>query len=711
MKNLKLNQENINICVFFGGLALRNVKRSDEILFKYYSQLENELNILGGIAERKIKISLVNMVDMLAHKVSFEGIVRDYPFDIYIYAGSLPTWNDVEEHNFDLLTKLDETVSYDKLFFAATDLDRAKSLLPNINFLYSLETFSNIKGFEGLNHLFPDYKISAAVHPSKKYRKEEFLKTGINPIFFDFESFEDTLTEYFKSQKKNDMFYASQLVYSDNWDELKSDDENDRKIMQDDQDRLRRCRQLFYKYGKGELFDGTGEFYDSAKESLTNEINVENKSVHCFAPLDYIVYMRSQEILKGIDKDLSTYDLSKIDSELFPSNILSLIQDLFKGVKKNDFERKDFYAEAAKRINAVDGTRAIHRGDFGNLAFKDYRIAITGKYTLDLKLSPDRERVEERMSRYQRINWEDLSEKSVLPVTYTFFDIINLRDMSIENGTFKAQFFLDMTSKNPDPIKTLSFNNVDLEEDLKVKKIKENDLEGGFKSIRYLIDGKFDFFPVVENYPFDQQLAFISYAITDESKYGILQPLDVEDLDKEFRLEGWNITDTRSGVFRRKVNFNTFLGDEKIVQIEKENRVGWLIKRSSSMTLLKVLIPLFFLFGVVMYSAAMPSQDIGRAADLLTVTFLASIALYFSSERPQPLTMTIIDVIFAGFYAITGFVSVSIFVLDFYPKIHSILAGYISFLVPLGITIMTAYILRRIKSKKFDPKMLSSDEN
>ncbi|GIS23414.1 MAG: hypothetical protein CM15mP123_13160 [Gammaproteobacteria bacterium] len=50
-----------------------------------------------------------------------------------------------------------------------------------------------------------------------------------------------------------------------------------------------------------------------------------------------------------------------------------------------------------------------------------------------------------------------------------------------------------------------------------------------------------------------------------------------------------------------------------------------------------------------MYSAAMPSQDIGRAAELLTITFLASIALYFSSERPQPLTMTVIDFIFAGF--------------------------------------------------------------
>ena len=171
MKNLKLNKEDINVCVFYGGHALSNVKKSDEILIKYYSHLEKELNLLGGIAERRIKISLVNMVDMLAHKVSFEGIFRDYPFDIYLFPGSLPTWSDVEEHNFDLLPIQDESASYNKLFFAATDLDRLRSMFPYVNFLYSLETFSNIDGFVGLNHLFPDYKISAAIHPSKKYRK------------------------------------------------------------------------------------------------------------------------------------------------------------------------------------------------------------------------------------------------------------------------------------------------------------------------------------------------------------------------------------------------------------------------------------------------------------------------------------------------------------------------------------------------------------
>ena len=47
-----------------------------------------------------------------------------------------------------------------------------------------------------------------------------------------------------------------------------------------------------------------------------------------------------------------------------------------------------------------------------------------------------------------------------------------------------------------------------------------------------IFDAKFDFFPVVDNYPFDKTTGF--YAITDEDKHGVLQPLPVEELDREF---------------------------------------------------------------------------------------------------------------------------------------------------------------------------------
>ena len=572
-------------------------------------------------------------------------------------------------------------------------------------YVYSTETFSSAGGYEGISKLFPEYTITAAVDESKKDRAEKFRKENINPIFCTKDNFKDLLTKYFDEQTDKDMFYASALFFPKNISELDRDEEGNWE------ERYESVLDLFFKHGDGEFFDGGGMFYEAAQEKLSVKENKENKSVHCYAPLDYLVYMRSQDILKTFDKSLSSWKLSKIDSRLFPSSVISLLQDIFKETNLYNFNFSEMLDQAVLGINRVDGKSDIHRGDFGNLAFKNYDMAQTGKYTLDLSLAKDGKTVKERMSRYQKLDWDQKIIDTIKPVTYTYFDIVNIRNISIEEGTFKAQFFLDITSKILDPIKILSFNNLDLDESMKVKIVKQDELEGDFHFYRYLIDAKFDFFPVVDNYPFDKQLAFISFAIMDEDRHGILQPLPVEELDREFRLEGWHIADTRSGVFRRKVNFNTFLGSESMIKIEKENRVGWLIKRSSSMTLLKVLIPLSFLFGVVMYSAAMPYQDIGRAAELLTITFLASIALYFSSERPQPLTMTVIDFIFAGFYAITGVVSMSVFILDFFPKVHTLLSGYISLIVPIGIMMIFLYLWRRINSNKYAPKMLSSDEN
>ena len=692
-----LTNNNINICVVFDGKF-----EQANIIKKYYSNLEKEINSQGGIAQKKIKIWLEDVNYFNENKISHKDFFEtNKSFDFVLMNG-----------DEDFLSTLDGSEEFsqeiDSVLFHGRNLVWINEHYKYFKYKYSLETFSSAGGYKAVQDLFPSYKITALVHDSKKSRQKEFEEAGFNLLFYEeLGEVKSSLDNYFKQQSKKDLFYLGLTNLSPEFEKRKDFTEFlDRKI-----DLYEEPLKSFFAHGEGEFFDGRGDFYTEAKSKLTSKHNVKNKSIHCYAPLDYLVYMRSQDILKNLDKNLPSWELSQIDSKLFPASIITLLQDLFANSKDKFESRNEFLKESIRRINNIDGTKGIHRGDFGNMSFQDYQMTTQGKFTLDLSLGKDGQTVKERMSRYQKIDWNSEKKESIKPVTYTYFDIINIRDISIEEGTFKIQFFLDMTSKNSNPIETLTFNNLDLQNPLKKKVIKEQEMEEGFKFIRYLIEGKFDFFPVVENYPFDEQLVFISYALTDEEKYGILQPLPVEDLDKEFRLEGWRIKDTRSGVFRRKVNFNPFLGEDGMIKIEKENRVGWLIKRSSSMTLLKVLIPISFLFGVVMYSAAMPSQDIGRAAELLTVTFLASIALYFSSERPQPLTMTIIDIIFAGFYAITGIVSMLIFVLDFYPNIHSMLAGYISFVVPLGSAMMFLYLLKRIKSRKYAPKMLSSDEN
>ena len=79
---------------------------------------------------------------------------------------------------------------------------------------------------------------------------------------------------------------------------------------------------------KGEFFEGGAMFYPSARDYLTSEKNVKNKSVHCYAPLDYLVYIRSQDLLKNIDKTLPSWELSQIDTRLGPASIIPMVKEL-----------------------------------------------------------------------------------------------------------------------------------------------------------------------------------------------------------------------------------------------------------------------------------------------------------------------------------------------------------------------------------------------
>ena len=704
----KLNQKLINFCTFYDG----NFENS-RVIRKYYSDLEKEINFQGGIANKKIKIWLVDVVPYNEKKITSKDFFQiNDKFDFILMNADA----DFADENLEPDEKFDEEIN--SIFFHGHDFSYIDLFYKYFKYKFSLYTFSSAGGYKAINDLFPAYNVTALVHESKKSRQKDFDDAGFIPLYFGTE--EDALPivdEYFKKQSANDLFYLSGLIAPDEDVSKKIDQEEGEEGKElGGSPNMELYKEIINRYlssnAKGEFFEGGAMFYPSARDYLTSEKNVKNKSVHCYAPLDYLVYIRSQDLLKNIDKTLPSWELSQIDTRLGPASIIPMVKELFD-ISTYDIEsREEFLKEAVKRINTVDGKKDIHRGDFLNISFnKNNEMTSKGKYTLDLSVGKDGQTIKERLSRFQKVDWDSNDPTTIKPVTYTYFDVINISKISIEDGTFEAQFFLDMTSKHKDPFKTISFNNLDLEKRPNVKIIKEQEMEDGFKFVRYLVEAKFDFFPIVENYPFDSQLVFISYALIDEEKYGVLQPLPVEELDRDFRLEGWRIKDTRSGVFRRKININPFLSDSGEIKIERENRIGWFIKRSSSMTLLKVLIPLAFLFGVVIYCAAMPSQDIGRAAELLTITFLASIALYFSSERPQPLTMTIIDIIFAGFYTITGIVSLLVFVLDFYPDTHSILSGYLSFIVPVGTMLMFAYLFRRIKAKKYVPQMISSDES
>jgi len=232
------------------------------------------------------------------------------------------------------------------------------------------------------------------------------------------------------------------------------------------------------------------------------------------------------------------------------------------------------------------------------------------------------------------------------------------------------------------------------------------DLEFGGNNFRYYIVANFDFFAIADNYPFDWQHIYISMSISDQEKYGILQPIPEALLDKEFQLDGWQLIDAKTGILRKKEIHHQNANLEKAIEIREEVRVGWTIARTNVVTTMKVAIPIMFLIFLNYYTVFLSFGDVASAIGILTTTFLSGIALYFSTEKPQPLRITTIDLIFIYYYlqvgltviitGITGFIS---------EEIYNISMIGMRFILPISIIIALIFLYRRIKSVRLKPRI------
>ena len=174
-------------------------------------------------------------------------------------------------------------------------------------------------------------------------------------------------------------------------------------------------------------------------------------------------------------------------------------------------------------------------------------------------------------------------------------------------------------------------------------------------------------------------------------------------VDNEFEINEWLIENSYSGI---KYNKNYLYQDtdlKKKVLVTKENRLGWIVKRKNTATLLKIGIPMFFLIFLVYYYVFLGVDRATESIGILTTTFLSAIALYFSVEKPEPKKMTIIDIIFIWFYLVNG-LTITIFSLSslITKKIHIYSSGFLKFFIPLSLIFIAIYLFNRIKNNRKD---------
>ena len=369
--------------------------------------------------------------------------------------------------------------------------------------------------------------------------------------------------------------------------------------------------------------------------------------------------------------------------------------------------KQQFVTDASRAINAIDGKNDIFIGKGAPYAFKDSTNIVTGTYLYQFPLSLQKNDTYSKLLYPEQIS-DEIDGHSIYKVNYVNIDVIRATNINIAEGTWSCEFYLDIVSAHNNPLEIIKFNNLSsINLKFEAKPISDEHLENQKEnSHRFYVTANFDFVPLADNYPFDWQHIYISYGITNQKKYGIIQPIPEILLDRDFIIDGWKVDEATTGMLRKKEVLHKGTNYLKTVEVREEARVGWTLVRANSVTMMKIGIPLTFLLFLNYYTLFREFKDIGDSIGILTTAFLSGIALYFSTERPQPLRMTTVDLIFLSYYILTGIILVATSISSLLGvKIFIVAVTGLKFVVPLGVIGLCIFLLRRIKSNRLKPRI------
>jgi hypothetical protein len=417
-------------------------------------------------------------------------------------------------------------------------------------------------------------------------------------------------------------------------------------------------------------------------------------------------HLGMESVFDKITPNATSHQKASYQQWFFQLELVSLVHQAARRANLEFSSTKTFVRDIVQAINRIDGVNDIFIGKSDIFAFQKNSNTIAQHFLHQFPKSlQGGGQITPLLYPKQLVQVDDTFQ--FIDVNYVYVDILRVNHINIGDATWSCEFNLDIVSRHSDPIDIVKFNNLSaVHPQYESKLVSETEIgKDGERTHRYFVVATFDFDAIADGYPFDRQHIFLSYSITDESKFGVLSPTPEMLLDREFAIEGWKLEDANTGVIRRKSTLNQGFDLHKSVKVSQEVRLGWTLARSNSITMLKILIPLLFLIFLNYYTLFIPFKEINTSIGILTTAFLAGIALYFSTERPQPLRMTTIDLIFAGFYCIIG-ITIVLTALGLIGKdFHSWMMFGLRVAVPLSVVGFAAYLVRRVKSPALRPKI------
>ena len=676
----------------FDDIASPTTRSKLKIFYKYaIKNIEEDINGNGGIAGRNIYIDLLDIpVPYDQGKKAYNKKLESSPS--LIFARGPSVFTGIGEKKVEYIKTIE---SKTRLLFHSANISHSKTvelLENNIDLGTAPEKINSAAGdvFERNKVFFNADKYfhiaNIGAESPLRAREKEFLEKNIFLTYLDkeedliFENIEEKMLSALKNSTDKDILSVGLMPTK-----LKNNV-------------LNVCKK--HNFPLKIYFSSAGN---------TSSFDFSDM---LFAPIfqvspNFDIYLKMEQFIEDSEQAFDISEKHLINDNFWQFEIPYLIKHITEEnrISLSEGMEDNFLKEIKSGLNKIDGNKEIFVGTSINYAFRDQKNTLRKRLMVQALPSKVNPSLPLYIYHHEQFALED-DEYKTIQVTYIYLDVLRITNISIDEETFSCDMYLDVISKEPDPIKTLRFNNLStLNTNYVVNEISTHiDSVTEFISTRYHISGNFTFHAIASNYPFDSQYLYL--AIT--TQHGILQPIPEELIDTDFDLNGWEIMNVQSGTLRSKNYLSKSSTLERIAKVEEEVRIGWLIKRSSSMTVLKIGIPLFFLGILVYYTLFLPTDQLSDSMAYLTTAFLSSIALYFSTERPQPLVMTTIDHIFAFFYLMTGGSMLLVIIAKFLPAIYSFLILPLRFIIPLALIGFFVYLHRRIKAKKFKPNLLRS---
>ena len=410
-------------------------------------------------------------------------------------------------------------------------------------------------------------------------------------------------------------------------------------------------------------------------------------------------------VTKCFDHDPSHSQKTLVLDSVYRLEIPLLINEAINKIRKEDDISKITLAKIKEKILTFDGKSDLFIGKkliygFDNDAKNIFKDSFAYVFPNSLQIKDYEIPKIYYPTQISSIDDEIISKN----VIFTYIDLLSASNIDIKTKSWTAEFHLDIVSEEVEPMRLIEFTNLSsVQSKSEIRKIWERKSSKD-KSIttRYHIVANFSYFALADNYPFDWQCIYIGLRPTDGNK-SILQPIPYEFIDNDFEINEWKIEKSFSGIKNRKNYIYNDADLQRNVIALSENRIGWVVKRKNTATLLKIGIPIFFLFFLVYYSAFLSFEDSKQTIGTLTTTFLSAIALYFSVEKPEPKKMTIIDIIFIWFYLLNG-ITIILFGLSGFisQDVYNFISNAMKLLIPVSLIGLVSYLFKRVKKNRRD---------